>query len=184
MVTAAELLSVAAFLEGKHAQAFPSFGPERTGAPVVAYCRVDARPIRTHEPVVVPDAVVVQDATLLSHHVALFDGLAKTGFVLLNSARPLVELGVGPLVEGLPAAHTRAIAASDLARAELGRPLPNAAMLGGFSALTGVVGLDAVVAAIESRFHGRARSGNVAAARAAFAAVGTATATAAGGSRC
>src|SRR5277367_706643 len=73
-VTAAEILSVAAFIEGKHAQALPSFGPERSGAPVTAFCRIDLRPIRTHEPIAEPDAVVVQDATLL-HVVEVFQGL-------------------------------------------------------------------------------------------------------------
>ena len=65
VVTAAELLSVAAFDEGRHAQAFPTFGSERTGAPVVSFCRIDDRPIRLREPITHPDAVIVQDPTLL-----------------------------------------------------------------------------------------------------------------------
>ena len=63
VVTAAELLSVAAFLDGRHSQAFPSFGSERTGAPVMAFCRIGDAPIRTREPVVRPDALVIQDPT-------------------------------------------------------------------------------------------------------------------------
>src|SRR6188472_2566297 len=70
VVTAAELLSVAAFLEGEHAQAFPSFGSERTGAPVVAFCRIDDRDIRVREPILAPDVLIVQDPTLL-HQVDL-----------------------------------------------------------------------------------------------------------------
>ena len=62
-VTAAEMLSVAAFDEGLHAQAFPSFGSERNGAPVVAFCRIDDSPIRAHDPVTAPDAVIIQDPT-------------------------------------------------------------------------------------------------------------------------
>ena len=54
-------LSVAAFLDGDHAQAFPSFGPERTGAPVVGFSRIDDREIRVREPIVAPDALIVQD---------------------------------------------------------------------------------------------------------------------------
>src|SRR3954451_21013963 len=65
VVTAAELLSVAAFDDGRHAQAFPVFGSERTRAPVMAFCRIDDRPIRTREPVMDPDALVIQDPTLL-----------------------------------------------------------------------------------------------------------------------
>ena len=66
VVTAAELLSLAAFDQGEHAQAIPSFGSERTGAPVVAYCRISDRPIRSHDPITTPDAVVVQDPTMLA----------------------------------------------------------------------------------------------------------------------
>jgi len=61
VVTAAEFLAVAAYLEHRHAQAFPSFGSERTGAPVVAYCRIDDKEIRLREPILEPDAVIVQD---------------------------------------------------------------------------------------------------------------------------
>ncbi|WP_405910420.1 2-oxoacid:acceptor oxidoreductase family protein [Streptomyces sp. NBC_00828] len=85
-VTAAELLSVAAFLEDRHAQAFPSFGSERTGAPVMTFCRIDDRPIRLREPVTRPDALVIQDATLL-HQVNVFEGLRPGGSVLINSPR-------------------------------------------------------------------------------------------------
>lgn len=77
VVTAAELLSVAAFRDGFEAQAFPSFGSERMGAPVISFCRVSDEPIRVREPVTRPDAVVV-DATLL-HHVDLFAGLSPDG---------------------------------------------------------------------------------------------------------
>src|SRR5688572_24999840 len=90
VVSAAEMLSVAAFLEGRHAQAFPSFGSERTGAPVMAFCRIDDREIRLREPVLEPDALIIQDATLL-HQVDLFSGLAARGCVLLNSTQSLEE---------------------------------------------------------------------------------------------
>src|SRR5436853_4274184 len=92
VVTAAELLSLAAFREGRHAQAFPTFGSERTGAPVVAFCRIDDRPIRLREPIAQPDAVVVQDPTLV-HQVDLFAGLAEDGYLLVNTGRGLDELG-------------------------------------------------------------------------------------------
>src|SRR6187200_1944760 len=84
VVTAAELLSVAAFDEGRYAQAFPSFGSERTGAPVVAFCRIDDRPIRLREPITDPDALIVQDVTLL-RQLDLFAGLRPGGYALLNS---------------------------------------------------------------------------------------------------
>ena len=171
VVTAAELLSVAAFLEGKHAQAFPSFGSERSGAPVVAFCRIDAKPIRLHEPVVEPDTVVVQDATLL-HCVDVFQGLLPNGFVLLNSGKSLEELGLAELVSRLLPLHARVVDASAVAKKCLGRPLPNAALLGGVAALTAAVGLDAILEAIGARFRGPTRDGNAAAARAAYDLVG------------
>jgi pyruvate ferredoxin oxidoreductase gamma subunit len=93
VVSGAEMLSVAAFVEGRHAQAFPSFGSERMGAPVTAFCRIDDREIRLREPVLEPDALIIQDPTLL-HQVDLFNGLAASGYVLLNSTRSLVDLGL------------------------------------------------------------------------------------------
>jgi len=96
VVTASELLSMAAFAEGRHAQAFPSFGSERMGAPVVAFCRIDDCEIRLREPIAHPDALVIQDPTLL-HQVDVFSGLAPDGYVLINSARGLDELGLAEL---------------------------------------------------------------------------------------
>src|SRR5436309_8258055 len=96
VVTAAELLALAAFLEDRHAQAFPSFGSERTGAPVVSFCRIDERPIRVREPIVAPDAVIIIDPTLL-HQVEVFGGLRAEGYVLINSARELDGLGLAEL---------------------------------------------------------------------------------------
>jgi pyruvate ferredoxin oxidoreductase gamma subunit len=166
-VTAAELLSVAAFLEGHHAQAFPSFGPERSGAPVTAFCKIDDRPIRSHEPVREPDALVVQDGTLL-HTVDVFQGLKPGGFVLLNSGRSLHDLGLDPLLARMPGCRVRAVDASALALSALGKRLPNAALLGGLAAMTQAVGLGAVIEAITARFRGSTRDGNAAAARAAY----------------
>ena len=97
VVTGAEMLSIAAFEQGRHAQAFPSFGSERTGAPVVAFCRIDEREIRLREPVMAPDALIVQDPTLL-HQVDVFQGLQPDGYVLINSVRSFDELGVGEFV--------------------------------------------------------------------------------------
>jgi pyruvate ferredoxin oxidoreductase gamma subunit len=167
VVTAAELLSVAAFLDGHEAQAFPSFGSERMGAPVMAFCRVDDRPIKLREPVTEPDAVVVQDATLL-HHVELFSGLAPDGYVLINSVRSWADLGLSPLYGRFGAERLLTLPASDIARERTGRPLPNTCLLGGLAALTGVVTIDSVERALRDRFRGAVAAGNVAAARAAY----------------
>lgn len=167
VVTAAELLSVAAFVEGRYAQAFPTFGSERTGAPVVSFCRIDDAPIRAREPIAEPDALVVQDPTLL-HQVDLFAGLHRDGYILINSARSFEELGIGELVGRLRPERLLTVPATDLAREYLGRPLPNVALLGGLAALTGVVSIDSVAEAIRGRFPSRVGEQNVAAAKAAF----------------
>ena len=163
MVSGAEILSVAAFLEGRHAQAFPSFGSERTGAPVMAFCRVDDRPIRLREPVLAPDALIVQDTTLL-HQVDLFSGLSEGGFVLLNSSRTLAQLGLEGFARGVQHYRMATLPATELALRHVGRPVPNAALLGGFAAITGVVRLASVVAAIREKFPAAVAEKNVAAA--------------------
>ena len=171
VVTAAELLSVAAFAEGKDALAFPTFGSERTGAPVTAFCRISDRRIRSHEPIVEPDALIVQDTTLL-HQVDLFGGTGPDAYVLINTGRGLDELGLGDFVASrFRPERVVTVAATDLAREHLGRPLPNAALLGGFAALTGAVSVESVANAIRGRFSGRTAEGNVAAALAAAEAV-------------
>ncbi|MCU4184050.1 2-oxoacid:acceptor oxidoreductase family protein [Acidiferrimicrobium sp. IK] len=160
-VTAAEILSVAAFLDGHHAQAFPSFGSERMGAPVVAFCRIDQRPIRSHDPVVAADGIVVQDATLL-HEVDLFAGLQPDGFVLINSARSAEDLGVADLAVGMPPGHLLTLPATSLALERTGRAVANTALLGGLAALSGVVSLASITEAIRRRFPGEAGRANAA----------------------
>jgi pyruvate ferredoxin oxidoreductase gamma subunit len=167
VVTAAELLSVAAFAEGRHAQAFPSFGSERTGAPVVAFCRIGDRPIRVREPISAPDGLIIVDPTLL-HQVDVFGGLSEAGYVLLNSSRTLADLHLGDLLDRFRPERLRTVSATEMARDELGRPLPNAALLGGFAALTGVVTLGSVASAIRGRFTGEVGEQNVRAAERAY----------------
>lgn len=162
------MLSVAAFNEGLHAQAFPSFGSERMGAPVVAFCRISDHAIRVREPVMEPDALIIQDPTLL-HQVDLFAGLVPDGFVLINTAKSFDELGLGEFVDGFRHERMLTVPAGDLARECTGRAVPNAALLGGFSALSSLISVDALARAIRERFHGSVGEGNVAAATAAHA---------------
>jgi pyruvate ferredoxin oxidoreductase gamma subunit len=166
VVTAAELLSVAAFDEGRHAQAFPTFGSERTGAPVVSFCRIDEAPIRIREPIAAPDVVIVQEPTLL-HQVDLFGGLGPEGYLLINSSRDFDELGLGELASTLRPERRLTVPATELAREHLGRPLPNAVLLGGAAALTGAVAIASLAKAIRERFPGALGERNVAGAGAA-----------------
>jgi pyruvate ferredoxin oxidoreductase gamma subunit len=167
VVTAAEMLSIAAFEQGSHAQAFPSFGSERTGAPVVAFCRIDDRAIRLREPILQPDVLIVQDPTLLQQ-VDVFQGLRPQGYVLINSKHDFVELGLGEIATRFQRERLTTVPATEIALKYLGRPMPNAVLLGGFAALSGLITLEAVGHAIREKFPGKVADGNIAAAAAAF----------------
>lgn len=159
VVTAAEMLSLAAFMEGHHAQAFPSFGSERTGAPVVAFARINDREIRLHEPIEEPDVVLVQDRTLIGS-VDVFGGLRENGFVLVNSGASPEAIGLGDLAAKLPAGHVMTVPATDLALKFIGRPLPGAAMLAGFAAMTGLLKLESINAAYGQKYSGKVAQAN------------------------
>ena len=167
VVTGAEMMSIAAFLGGRHAQAFPSFGSERTGAPVVAFCRMDDKEIRLREPIMQPDAIIIQDPTLL-HQVDVFSGLKKDGFILINTTRTFEEMGLGEFVKGFRADHLLTVPASELAQKHVGRAVPNVPLLGAFAALGGLISLEAVQRAIDDQFSGAVALGNKAAAREAY----------------
>jgi pyruvate ferredoxin oxidoreductase gamma subunit len=170
VVTGAELLSVAAYLEGKHAQAFPSFGSERMGAPVVSFCRIDDQEIRLREPILEPDALIVQDPTLLKA-IDVCQGLKPNGYLLVNSHRSLADLRLDAIAKQLPAGRVLTVPASELALKHVGRPLPNAALLGAFARLTNLLQLKSVAAAIRDAFPEKVAAANIAAAAAAYAAV-------------
>jgi pyruvate ferredoxin oxidoreductase gamma subunit len=167
VVSGAEMLSVAAFLEGRYAQAFPSFGSERMGAPVMAFCRIDDKEIRLREPVLEPDALIVQDPTLL-HQVDLFSGLQARGHILINSTRSFDELGLSGFARGVQRYRLCSLPATELALKHVGRPVPNAALLGGFAAVTGLITLASVIAAIRQKFPAAVAEKNAAAATEAF----------------
>ncbi len=171
VVTAAEMLSVAAFLEGKHAQAFPSFGSERSGAPVVAFCRIADKEIRLREPIQNPDALIVQDPTLFKA-LDVTEGLKQDGFLLINTARSLQDMHLDGLLAQLPPGHVISAPATELALKHVGRPAPNTALLGAFAANVGVVSIDSVLEAIRRAFPGKVGEANVEAAKAAFALAG------------
>lgn len=167
VVTAAEMLSVASFEEGRHAQAFPSFGSERTGAPVVAFCRISDKEIRLREPIMEPDAIIIQDPTLL-HQIDVFAGLKLDGYVLLNSRHSIEELGLGELVKDRQAERFCTLPATELGLKHVGRPIPNVPLLAGFAALSGIIRLESVIKAINEKFSGKVAAGNVAAATEAY----------------
>jgi pyruvate ferredoxin oxidoreductase gamma subunit len=144
VVTAAELIAWAAIYDGHYALASHSFGSERSGALVEAYCRIDDTPIRGREPVKEPDAVLVLDATLLGRP-GTFKGLRSNGLALVNSTAARTVPKVPQLLT---------VPATRIALARTGRALPNVPMLGAFAAASGIISLEAVHTAIELRFPG------------------------------
>ena len=166
-VTAAAILSVAAFLEGRHAQAFPSFGVEHMGAPVVAFCRIADREIRLREQIMEPDCLIVQEPTLI-RAVDVFAGLRPGGYLLVNTNRSFAETHIQTVADSLPKGHAVAVPATELARKHVGGARPNAALLGAFAALTGLVRLDSVTRAIGEAFPGEVGAANIAAAMEAY----------------
>ena len=170
VVSAAEMLSIAAFEEHRHSQAVPSFGSERMGAPVVAYVRIDDKEIELRELVLDPDLLIVQDPTLF-HAIDVFAGLSDTGYVLINSTKSLAELGIEDATNKLPPGHVTTVAATDLAMNYLKRPTPNTVLLGAFTAISEEIHLDSVCEAILKKFPGKVGEMNVTAARAAHLAV-------------
>ncbi len=167
VVTSAELLSVAAFDEGRHSKAFPSFGSERMGAPVMAFCRIDDKPIRLREPVMEPDALIIQDSTLL-HQVDVFAGFKRDGYILINTSKSFEALGLAEFVKDCRQERLCSVPATDLSVKHLGRPMPNVPLLGGFAAVSGRIKLESVVMAINDRFSGKIAAANIAAATEAY----------------
>jgi pyruvate ferredoxin oxidoreductase gamma subunit len=159
-VTAAEVLAKAAFKDGQLAQAFPSFGSERMGAPVVAYCRMSDRPIRTRAVIEEPDFLIVQDPTLFGQ-VDVFAGLKKGGIAVVNTEKPeTIEVPEGAV---LKAVHGTRIAVD-----VIGRPIPNMVMLGAFAGLTGRVSLESLQAVVRERLGGKVGEMNAEAVQKAY----------------
>lgn len=134
VVTAAEMLARAGFLAGHEAAAIPSFGSERTGAPVVSFCRFSSQPIRPRQPVLAPDVVLLQDPTLLSAD-RPFHGLRSGGLVVVSTGHDAqwVRQAAGADDQVVAEAQILAVPALDIAMRELGVPKPSAAMLGAYA---------------------------------------------------
>lgn len=167
VVTAAEMLARAGFIAGHEAQAIPSFGSERTGAPVVAYCRFDDAPLRTREPVLEPHVVLVQDPTLLGP-AAPFAGLAPHGLVIVNTTSDAPAVREEASAQNVDA-HVVTVPATEITLRHLGSPKPAAAMLAAYAACSDDITLDAVRTVFRERFSGPVGDANAAAADEAYA---------------
>ena len=150
-VTAASILAVAGFADGKFTQAFPAFGVERRGAPVTAFVRIDDKFIRRRDQVYNPDILVVLDSSLFKV-VDVAGGAKKGSMIIVNTS------DAGYKIEGF---DVKTIDATKEAFAVLGRDIVNTAMLGAFAAFTGLVSKDAIHDAIKEQFSGELANKNI-----------------------
>lgn len=157
-VTAAEILAKAAFEDGKYCQAFPFFGAERKGAPVMAFTRISDKPIKKRYQVYNPDYVVVLDETLLEA-VDVLSGLKEEGKVIINSNN---NVDLGKDVESFN------IDATGIALDILGVPIVNTVMLGALSRITGIVSIDSIEKVTKETFPGRIGEKNAKATKIAY----------------
>jgi pyruvate ferredoxin oxidoreductase gamma subunit len=161
-VTSVEMLALAAIEEGKFAQGFPSFGPERRGAPLAAFNRVNTQQIKVRSNIYAPDVVVVLDPGLVGL-VNVADGLKPEGVLIVNTTKTAEELSRILNFKGKIAV----VDATKIAREELGTPITNTTMLGAVVKTTGVIKLESLKAPIEHRF-GKIAGKNMKALKRAF----------------
>ena len=146
----AQFMAIAALEDDKYGQAFPFLGGggERRGKAIMAFCRLDDKPIRLRCRVSKADYLIVQDATIFNEEPVL-EKVKADGTVLVNTEKSSGELGL----EQLPNLYT--VQAEKLARQILGRPIMNTALLGAFGAVTGELSLEAMVQAVKRKFQGQ-----------------------------
>ncbi len=143
-VTAAEMLARAAGYDGKYVQAFPSFGPERRGAPVRAFCRIDSKPITIRSQVYEPDYLIVLEPSLLDIDVK--DGMKKDSVIVINSDSRISDVG---------GRKAYSFDATKLALNTIGKDIVNTAILGSFAKATKLVSLESLLKAIAEKFPGK-----------------------------
>lgn len=152
-VVAANLLAMSAFETGRHGQAFPNFGAERRGAPVVAFVRIADQTILRRCQIQTPAFLIIQDEALLNIP-GVTDGLLPGGKILVNSSRPVAELPASDEAEMI------SLSASGIAKKYLGRPVPNTALLAAFLSLTGLFPIDALIKVLAHKFSGEILENN------------------------
>lgn len=145
VVTAAELIAIAAFEDGKYAQAFPHFGVERSGAPIRSYARIDNQPILTREQVQLPDILIIQDATLLTED-EIYVGVNKNTIIIINAADNL------KLPKKLLTKNVFFSPATKIALEIFGKNIVNTVILGTFAKHTKIINLDSLNKAIAIKF--------------------------------
>lgn len=153
-VTCSQVLAIAAFHDGKHCQAFPSFGVERRGAPVEAFSRISEEKIHLREHVYCPDFVIVLDPTLLQS-VNVAGGVKEKGIIIINSNKKPGDFNIDTK------ARVETIDMNAIAMEIIGKPFVNIASLGAFAAITGEVSLESVFKAIDQEFSHKPKIGEL-----------------------
>ncbi|WEU40010.1 MAG: 2-oxoacid:acceptor oxidoreductase family protein [Candidatus Odinarchaeum yellowstonii] len=156
--TATQLLAMSALEEGKYAQSFPSFGPERAGAPMMAFVRISDQPIKLHSDIYNPHSVVVLDPTLLTA-VNVLEGMQPEGKLVVNSHEDASTLKSKLKLKDEQ--ELWVVPASDIALEILGRDITSTAMIGALVKATGYVNLDSVLKQVQKRFSGAIGEKNI-----------------------
>ena len=146
VVTAAELIAIAAFKDGKESQAFPVFGVERTGAPIESYARIDDNPIITKEQVYRPDVLIIQDPSLLDA-TNIFNGAGEDTLIVINTPQDKKDLKIK-----LPKENIFTVDATKIALNVIGRNIVNTVILGAFAKNTGMISLTGLKKAVRQKF--------------------------------
>ena len=160
-VTAAEMISIAAFEDGKFSQAFPAFGVERRGAPVQAFTRISDSPIRLRSQIYTPDYVIVQDATLLET-VDVASGIKDDGIIIVNTTEKPESLKLDTK------ARVMTVDATKVAMDIIGFPIVNTILLGAFAGATGEINVESIKKAVKGRFSGKVAEKNAQAIQKAY----------------
>jgi 2-oxoacid:acceptor oxidoreductase gamma subunit (pyruvate/2-ketoisovalerate family) len=161
--TASLLLAQAGLKEEKNIQSFPTFGPERAGAPITAFTRISDEKIELHSSVYEPDVVVVLDPTLLGN--AVTEGVHGDTKLIVNTSES------GDSIRrtlGLGAVEIWVVDATSLAMEILKRPITNTAMLGAVLRATNIVELNSLNEAVKERFSGKIGESNIMVIKAAY----------------
>ncbi|HJJ56134.1 MAG TPA: pyruvate ferredoxin oxidoreductase subunit gamma [Methanocorpusculum sp.] len=159
-VTAAELIAIAAFNDGRYSQAFPAFGVERRGAPVQAFVRFSDEKIRLRSQVYTPNYVIIQDSTLI-RDIDVFAGLVNNGIVIINTEKS-TDYNLNSGVKLIT------IDATKIAMDTIGRPITNTTLIGAFAGASKEVTLESIKYAIKCRFPEKIADSNYAAAEIAY----------------
>ncbi|MEW6446891.1 MAG: 2-oxoacid:acceptor oxidoreductase family protein [Bacillota bacterium] len=148
-VTAAKVLADACLAGGRYVQAFPEYGPERSGAPLKAYNRISSRELRMHCPVLDPQVVSVVDATLLDT-VDVTEGATEDAIFLVNTSKDAREIRAK--LKAKPGQKVFTVDATKIAVESIGRPFPNSPMLGAVCRVTGLVSLEHLLEDVRKSF--------------------------------